>query len=194
MENKKLGYVLLGAALVLSGIVLYRRNGRLTALNSDGYPLRIDTEKIVWGKGIIASGIYDNGIKKYDVSVSTDANSNLIFTLFVSGVTGGYGYSYDAKGNIKEKLANNTLPPVVNENDATKDGMPYSIDVAKITKGNDNNIYYLAPNGVQYWVSNVGNDGYYLDNGMDADSPNQQYVYDLKTGAFLKIVKGNLIY
>jgi len=117
MSNKKLGYVLLGAALFLSGFWLYNNK---------------------------------NKSKKEGSSVSSD-----------------------------------TIP----QNDATKAGMPYSIDVAKITKGNDNNIYYLAPNGVQYWVSNIGNDGYYLDNGMDADSPNPQYVYDLKTGAFLKLLK-----
>jgi len=94
MENKKIAYVLLGSALVLSGIILYRRNGRLTALNSDGYPLKINTKKIVWDNGIMPSGVYDNGIQKYSVSIITDTNAatsghaNITYNLLISGIMG----------------------------------------------------------------------------------------------------------
>ena len=127
---------------------MYRRNGRLTALNSDGYPLKINTKKIVWDNGIMPSGVYDNGIQKYSVSIITDTNAatsghaNITYNLLISGIVGGSGYSYDYQGNIKDKLPNNTLPPVVNENDATKAGMPYSIDLSKITVDKNQNVIY----------------------------------------------------
>ena len=46
MEDKKLGYVLLGAALVLSGFWLWnRKKGEKTEVNSDGFPLKLNISK-----------------------------------------------------------------------------------------------------------------------------------------------------
>jgi hypothetical protein len=116
MEDKKLSYVLLGSALILSGLWLWDKSKK--------------------NNSYIKGGIVKGG--------------------------------------------------TILTNDATKNNMPYSIDVSKII----GKIPNLSYNG--YWVTKY-DDGYYLDNGMVGDSPNPQYVYDLKTGAFIKILQPTYI-
>ena len=97
--------------------------------------------------------------------------------------------------NMNDSYIQGSISPsnVTNTNDATKAGMPYSLDLTKII--NIPNGMSSNGGGIVYnygqWSNNLlkkNGDGYYLYGGSTNDGSYKPYIYDLNTGAYLGTV------
>jgi hypothetical protein len=95
---------------------------------------------------------------------------------------------YNNKNKSKKEgssVSSDTTP----QNDATKIGMPFRIDVTHITVDANYNVHY--PSLIEGQSMFYDNENHKIIIEVDDYAGYTQSLYDGTTGAFLKIVKGN---